>query len=320
MIKLFRLSRIRIPVLPFYHLVSNRPPDHVFRLFRVRGTAEFIRDLDQMLLHYTVTDLAGLIDYVREGGSSGKPVLHLSFDDGLRECHEVIMPLLLRKGVPATFFVNPAFIGNHDLFYRFKAAILLKHALKNRAEWNQWVAQGKVPRKDPYSLLKLRFPGKDQLETLANRMDVDFGKYLRKKRPYLNPDELKDMAGKGFTIGSHGIDHRDYQEIGTEEQISQTREGMAGVSRIIPQKYRVFAFPFTDHRVSGNFFRILYSEEKTCPSLTFGTAGLKKDQEPFHLQRIPMERYAGSFASVMTGQYVRYLCKVPLNKNEIVRK
>jgi hypothetical protein len=35
------------------------------------------------------------------------------------------MPILRRKGVPATVFVNSDFVDNQDLFFRFKAALII---------------------------------------------------------------------------------------------------------------------------------------------------------------------------------------------------
>jgi hypothetical protein len=54
-----------------------------------------------------------------------KPLLHLSFDDGLSACYDTIAPILLRKGVPATFFLNPAFIDNKALMFRYKISLCL---------------------------------------------------------------------------------------------------------------------------------------------------------------------------------------------------
>ena len=52
------------------------------------------------------------MEAVEGSGKLDRRCLHLTFDDGFRELHDVVAPILLRKGIPATFFVNSAFIDN----------------------------------------------------------------------------------------------------------------------------------------------------------------------------------------------------------------
>lgn len=55
----------------------------------------------------------------------------MSFDDGLKECAETIAPLLLKKGIPATFFVNPGFVDNQRLFHKYKASLILGRLIES---------------------------------------------------------------------------------------------------------------------------------------------------------------------------------------------
>ena len=54
------------------------------------------------------------------------PVFHLAFNDGWREFHGFIAPVLLDKGIPATCFLNSALIDNKELFYRFRSNLSIE--------------------------------------------------------------------------------------------------------------------------------------------------------------------------------------------------
>ena len=114
------LFKARTPVfLPFYHVVSDSKLPHVLN-YPYRNTHQFIRELDYLLTHFNPVSLEDLLS--KE--NIGKPVFHLSFDDGLKECTEVIAPLLVNKGIPATFFINSGFVDNKTLFHRYKASLI----------------------------------------------------------------------------------------------------------------------------------------------------------------------------------------------------
>ena len=114
---------------PFYHAVSDIPMPHIRHLYRVKTVAEFERDLDFLLKHYTPIDFHELPNLLQHKPRSGKPPMLLSFDDGLREFYDPIAPILLRKGIPAICFLNSGFLDNKDLFFRYKASLLIDFLL-----------------------------------------------------------------------------------------------------------------------------------------------------------------------------------------------
>ena len=106
-------------IFPFYHTVSPEHLPHISHLYRVLKPAEFEKDLDQLLLCFEPLSLGDYLE--NRGGGRTKPNMVLTFDDGLKGCYDFIAPLLKKKGVPATFFLNNRFIDNKGLFYRYTA-------------------------------------------------------------------------------------------------------------------------------------------------------------------------------------------------------
>ncbi len=123
-------------IFPFYHIVSNDKVPHVEHLYPIRTTQKFEQDLDFFLNHYTPIEIDDIIDSTLHGKPLKKNSFLLSFDDGLSEVYDIIAPILLRKGIPAIFFINSGFIDNKDLFFRYKASILIEK-LKNDNSYNE---------------------------------------------------------------------------------------------------------------------------------------------------------------------------------------
>lgn len=283
-------------VLPFYHAVGDDIPDHLIHLYEPRSIADFKQDLDYLTKHFYPISLQELIEYKRNNKNPEKPCFHLTFDDGLRECYDIVLPILLKRKIPATFFINTDFIDNKNLFYRFKASILAE----------QFAANG---------MLDLNCNEVEDVDSLASTLGVDFEKYLEKEKPYLTTIQLQELIDKGFTIGAHSKDHPLYNLILEDEQIEQTLNSIQFLKEKFHLNYSVFSFPFTDDGVKLSFFKAI----QTKVDLTFGSAGVKKDSVEFNLQRIPMEKNE-SAEQIIKTQYLYCFFKRILGKNKIVRR
>jgi len=264
-------------VLPVYHTVAEQPLPHIKHLYRMKTVAEFQEDLEFLLQHFEPIDVETLHNLHINQIIPQKPVFHLTFDDGLQEMYEIVAPILLKKGVPATFFVNSGFVDNKALFFRHHASLAIEYG------------------------------------NFSQQQADDF---LGKEKPYLTTEQIKSLSNNGFTIGAHSIDHPYYYQIPLDEQLRQTRESLDFVTSIVNQKLKLFAFPFTDFKVSKDFFEAL----EPHVDLTFGTAGLKNDEIFYNLQRIGAEKDKHEpLASILKKEYTRYIVKSFLNKNTIYR-
>ena len=114
----------------FYHSVSNEYLPHISPLYKLKSIAEFENDIDFILKHFNPVSINEIQQIVAENKIFSKPSFHISFDDGLREVYTNVLPILKAKGIPATVFVNSNFVGNRNLFYRYKVALLIDR-LKN---------------------------------------------------------------------------------------------------------------------------------------------------------------------------------------------
>lgn len=303
-------------IAPFYHLISDNVPLHNKHLYPVVKTANFIKDLDFMFKHFIPVDVMD-IPFILSGEKQlNKPGLFLSFDDGFRELSTIVAPILQKKGIPATFFVNPAFVDNSDMLYRGKVSLITE---KIYGLGNSFVAPGfiipiwgneaKKPKTFLKNLFALRYNDTPLIERIAKELNVDWKDYLKQVNPYLTVDELKELAGKGFIIGAHGLNHIKFSDLSPLMQIENVLKSIEWVQENIPSQPRVFAFPFTNYGVSDEFYRFFFVDNQQLFDTMFGTAGIKSSLSDKLLHRIPMEIDGRDAAQILGGELLYYMAK-----------
>lgn len=305
-----RLLSIPSPVfLPFYHLVSDRRL-HYRHNYLYRNITQFEIELDFYLEHFKPVPL----DYLLTNPKSTEKVFHLSFDDGLRECAEIVAPILLNKGIPATFFVNPDFVDNKGLFHRYKASMIYDFLIENPDPSMATIF--KTYGLNTEKLLKAYISKSSMLDEIATLLGIDFQDHLDKEKPYVSKLQLKSMVKQGFTIGAHSMNHPEFWKISEEEQVQQVKDSVNWVKNRVNPKINTFSFPFTDDGVAAKTIARL-KEEKIC-DLTFGTAGIKYDSIPNHFQRYPVEQ-EGDFKMRLKEEWI-YLFVRKIFHKEIVKR
>lgn len=316
------LTRAKL-LIPYYHVVSDEDIRHVKHLYRYKTIRQFREDMDFLLKEYSPISLDELVTYRRNGRALPKRAFLLTFDDGYREISDIIAPILLEKGVSATFFVNSAFIDNKELCYLNKASLIVEH-LQKRGSWAMAEGLAGILPANQASfasvesgILSLGYRQRHLLDAMANVAGVDFGEYLSIERPYVTSDQINGLIERGFTIGAHSIDHPAYASLSLREQLDQTIESVRHVREMFRLDYGVFAFPFSDDGISGEFFAMLANEGLI--DLSFGTAGLVEDEVPNHFQRVSLEKPVEAASRIVAFQHARRLKRLITGYTRVVR-
>ncbi len=239
--------------LPFYHTVSNKNIPYILN-YPYRNTSEFEKELDYYLKYFKPVSL----EYLLENPQSKDKVFHLSFDDGLKECANLIAPVLLKKGIPATFFVNSGFADNQALFHRYKASLVLNELLdKPIKKATQFLNTNELNEKN---ILQTDISKVDVLDETANILGIDFSRILKTQNPYLTTEQIIELEKSGFSIGAHSKNHPEFWNISEEEQLNEIKQSMSWVVDKFNPSIKAFAFPFTDSGVSLNLLQKLKLE------------------------------------------------------------
>lgn len=300
------------PVVPLWHVVSDAELPHVSSVYQFRNTRQFSADLEFLLRHYSPVTEDEVIRHLHDGAALPQRGVLLTFDDGFREIHDIVAPLLRAKGAPATFFLTTSTLDNRDLCFPQKKSLLMA-ALARRQSAATLGEAGRLlslagARAD--STLEARiqavsFGHRKVLDHLAHVLECDFQRYLGSQRPYVTSEQVEGLLRQGFTVGAHSVDHPPYDELTLDEQLFQTRNSVRELSERFRMICRSFAFPYRDRGVSLGFFRAIFGDGQL--KVSFGTGGLAPHVFPYNLPRFSTERTDLSAADVLAGQFGRSL-------------
>jgi peptidoglycan/xylan/chitin deacetylase (PgdA/CDA1 family) len=311
-----------IPVV--YHTVVNEVPIHIKHLYKPRSVKSFTDDMNFFMRFYEPIDLYRLKEIVINREKPKKSYFFVSFDDGLSEFYQYATPILTKMGIPATCFLNSAFIDNLDLSYRYKVSILIEEIRKHKENPNFWQKFHGLKEKFGIPqghylavLLNLDHTGIPFINETARLLHVDFAEYLKDRKPYLTSDQIRELIQKGFTFGAHSVDHPNFNRLPDDEKIKQALLSAKEISERFDLSYKIFAFPFTDCGIGKTFFDVLYNRGQF--DLSFGCAGIKHDSEYRNLQRIPMEEFGLSATRRLKTDYLYFLLKSLIGRNTIIR-
>ncbi len=310
-------------IIPYYHMVSDEEVLHVKHLYGYKTVREFRGDMDFLLKNYAPVGLPEVLDHMRGARPLPEKAFLLTFDDGFREMSDIVAPILLEKGISATFFVNSAFTDNKELCYLNKASLLAEHVQRNASKGLERqlteILRSALSASCTVTsdILSVRYGQRSVIDELAQICEVDFGEYLARNRPYLTSGQIRRLIERGFHFGAHSIDHPLYANLSLEEQLRQTVESLRFVRETFRLNYGAFAFPHSDHAVSREFFRRL--SESGLIDLSFGTAGLLKDGISTHLQRFSLEKPIEGAGRIVAFQHVRKLVKSVTGRAQVTR-
>jgi|GEM_PF-106814 len=275
-------SIISIPTLfPFHHIVSSEVVPHVKHLFAFKNVRQFKDDLDCLLKHFNPVSVNDLITEINSNQRFPKNSFLLTFDDGFRELYDVVAPILKSKGVPAIFFVNPAFIDNKELFYRCKVSLAIE-ALLN--ENNNKAVLGECARimgdqiRSTESvinhLIRINNLNAPLVDEVAVVLNISFSDYLKANQPFLTTNQILELKEKGFSIGAHSWNHPYYHLISVEDQRNQTISSCNFVHDNYGAEVNLFSFPYNDEKITQTFFNSM-NDKSPATDLFFGVQNQK---------------------------------------------
>ncbi len=271
-----------------YHTISDRVLPHAQPIGRYKEDLQFEADLRFLASETNVVDC----DKLTRGRLQGRPLppaaFQITFDDGFRECYEVIRPLLIKHALPATFFIPTDFIDNRDLIWVHKIAVCVDRAVRIDTDEiaaaiagvNGRFGQQLDRRAALVTWLKsLKQSQRVEIEAACELLGVDVPAYLRYYRPYLSVDQIEQLAADGFTIGAHTRKHEILGEYTDPVEIErEIVESCRIVCDITGAKQVPFAFPVHGRGVDRDLLADIRARHD-CVGLIFDTGKLGLDRD-----------------------------------------
>lgn len=178
--------------------------------------------------------------------ASGRARAVVTFDDGYADNLHTAMPILAKRGIPATFFITSGFIETGHLFPSDgldgywtpgmippkAGSVLAPYA--NTSYWSALKRLSAAPEEEFWSVI-----GALSAEVRDRVLAED-----PLRRP-MTPSELTELAGlPGVTIGPHTYSHRRLTDLNLAEALEDVERGAAYVRALGLSLVPFFAYPF----------------------------------------------------------------------------
>jgi len=312
-------------ISPFHHLVSDEPVPWIDKLYGYKNSRQFEADLDWLLRNFRPLSLEEVAEQAQSRQPFQEKGFLICFDDGLRQVYETAAPILLRKGVPAAFFLNPDFVDNRSIFHNFKKGLLLDRFDSMSITPGILTAAGNILGMQATtadqlrkSILSVNYLNRQLFDELAPLFDLDFERFRLEQKPFMDQAQIQQLIAQGFSVGAHSMDHPLYSLVPLKEQLRQTRESTAWVHEHFRPRYRTFAFPHVDTGVSSTFFDELVAPDAPEMDLILGNTTAMLEKNPRIVHRfigenpdIPIDRMVKTVLSyniarkTVNRQYIR---------------
>jgi peptidoglycan/xylan/chitin deacetylase (PgdA/CDA1 family) len=201
------------------------------------------------------------IDDILAHCSEGKPLppnpLLVTFDDGYRDNHDVALPILLRHGVRATFFVATDYVERRRPFWWDCVAYVLKRSPREHLvlEYPEHV---ELPLRDQGDRERAI---RRALRTIKDVRFLDLGRFLdelqRAADSRLGADEQRRLADEtvmtwdqvaalrraGMDVQSHTRTHRVLQTLDAASLADELRGSRGTLEDVLGQRVRAISYP-----------------------------------------------------------------------------
>lgn len=255
-----------------YHYVR---PIKGSRHYRIRGLelVDFEAQIDYIERHYSVVSMDAVLDAASGRSSLPPSPLLLTFDDGYRDHHEHVFPVLKRRKLSGAFFppvqaVREGRILDVNKVHYILAALdepqpfvdAIDAAIGDASTEAGLLSAGEYRKRymlasrfDTAATMYVKrmlqfglptvFRGEVLDELFARYVssdEVDFASQL-----YVSEDQLRDMVDAGMAVGGHGYSHSWLNRLAAAEQAFEIDRSLAMLQSLgATDRHFIFCYPY----------------------------------------------------------------------------
>jgi peptidoglycan/xylan/chitin deacetylase (PgdA/CDA1 family) len=246
-----------------YHYVREAPSRLPY--FRYLHVEDFARQLDWFAENHRFVTRDEFDDACRTGDAPDGVVL--TFDDGLVDHYECVLPLLKERGLFGIFYICSAPVERRKLLDVHRIHLILgrlggEAAMQRLQRHLRDEMLGDAQRTE-FREATYRNQVNDDATTTFKRMlnywisyeyreavldalfEEEFGDQGEIAEAfYLSPAQIREMDAAGMIMGSHGANHFLFSKLSIERQREEIAESFQYLSRVLGKPVTTFCYPY----------------------------------------------------------------------------
>ncbi len=287
-----------------HHRVAAEQGDREHELVPALSLQQFEERLDLVASNYSVVPGSEITAAVSGARPGALPPLALTFDDDLASHLDVVAPALRRKGLSATFFVNPPLPAGSSFWWEDLQELVDGGRLPARLESLPEADLSGPRQREPKAIhvlgqtIESLPPGRR--DAVAAELHALAG---ARTRPRLDAGGMKALVDDGLELGFHTSRHYLLTTLDDGDLQRELTEGRDTLEQIAGKPVTTIAYPHgkADARVAK-------AARTAGFTLAFtGTKGpVKRGTNPFLLPRVevhalPLTEFEGRLAWALAG-------------------
>lgn len=246
-----------------YHYVrpdTDRPPYRYYHL----DLADFRRQLDYLETTYELVDRDKFLSYLGGDAEPSSDDLVLTFDDGLQDHHEWVLPELRKRDLWGLFFVSGpigasvlpvhrihSMLGSADgadLAAALEDIVEPSDVRDERAEaFEEAYTQYDSSESTQWFKRTLNYHvAYDRLPQLLDEIQacVPGVRPVDPEEFYMDRTQLRELADAGMLLGGHTVSHPALSRLSPSAQRAEIHRSLEFVDKVVDPPIRSFAYPY----------------------------------------------------------------------------
>ncbi len=298
-------TRTRTPWLTVltYHRIHDDPEGQPFdRGVIDASSSEFDAQVATLKRYFDVIGLEDVLRFLAGRPLPPNPAI-ITFDDGYRDCHARALPILLKHGVKAVFFLATSYVSERRVFWWDRISYALGQCREERVrltypyplELDLTVSTRSATRslldlvKRHYGLNVERF-----LDELMDLCGVAWNREIERRfaeELIMTWDEVRELRAAGMEIHSHTRTHRILQTLPFAELACELAGARADLEAQLGEPIRAVSYPVGRSVASYPMIRSAVHEAgyDLGFSNTSGVTWTSRPFDPLDMRRISVE-------------------------------
>lgn len=239
-------------IILMYHGVI-RTPLKVYNWCFVEESS-FRSQMKYIKRHFEVTPLSGAVERLRNG-KIHRPIVAITFDDGLQNNYDVAFPILREAGLPATIFLTTGLVNTNDTLWYCRLNLALSETGKTSFVWGDYSFDLSMPGSKAEAAAVIGAKVKElphpkllaEIRKIVFDLGCDPDSPLEASSPYhiLNHEAIKVMTTASGLIefGAHTHSHAILSLLSPDERYYEINRSVTAVHELTGHPCELFAYP-----------------------------------------------------------------------------
>lgn len=283
-----RFTSRRVGITLMYHSVAVVQGDKTREIVAPHGVSTLERQLWHLRRRYRIVEARDLLEATRARRRGERFPVAITFDDDLASHARLALPVLLRVGTPATFFISGASLTRPFAFWWER----LQRAFDCGLDDLRALVGVSTGRTIHELRSSIEFMNPEERNAVAARLAERLG-----PDPHdagMREQDVRELVRAGMTVGFHTLRHDSLPWLTDDALAAALHDGRERLERVVGRPLDVVGYPHghADDRVAAT---------ARAAGFVVGFGGAEEavwpDSDPLLLGRItPTYRSAGHFA------------------------